>query len=240
MNNIIELLKNGNYKPENQFFRNMDRFISYGNFKPFPIESELTNEEKIEIMDKYSNGLVSYMISIINKWNEEKDSLPKDQWDSPKTVSEKAWIKRNDTRKIVDDDYKIGSYHMFGIKFTRLDLICPNTEYGHNMGYTGQNIINQWFYDFCYKQLQEEEKWFKDNDPLQIKIKKVKELGERYRIVFNCKLLNDIVWNKVPKITDKELDAFINAYEELEKCITEQTKKISEALGEEVMYKEEE
>lgn len=239
MENIIQTLKAGNYKVEDQIFRNMKRFISFGDFKPFPIESKLSDEEKIQIIDKYNDGLASYMITLITKWNEEKESLPKDNWGNPKTVSEKAWIKRNDTRKKVNSDYKIGSYSMLGTKFKVLDMICPSTEYGRNMGYTGQSVINQWFHGFCLDCYNKETTWFKENDPLQIKIKKVKDLGNQYHTVFNCKLLNDIVWNQEKNVTDKELDVFIGAYEALEKRITEQAIMIENTLGKDVMYKDE-
>lgn len=241
MENIIKILKEGTYKPESQIFKNMNRSISFGDYKPFSIENKLSKEEKIEIIDKYSDGLATYMLTIINKWNDEKDSLPKDSWGYPKTISKKAWIKRNDQKKIIDNEYRIGDYWMFGSKFKDLSIQCPTTEYGRNMEHTGQHVVNQWFYDFCYKQLQEEQKWFKEHDSKQIKITQVKNLGDHYGTVFGCKLLNDIVWNnKKTDITDEQLDAFINAYEALKKCITEQTEILTEKLGADAMYKEEE
>jgi hypothetical protein len=202
----------------------------------FQIESELSIEEKTAIIDLYKDGIASYMLNIINKWNDEKDSLPKDRWGSPKTNSKKAWIKRNDPRKIIDNDYKIGRYWVCGNDIKSLSIECPTTEYGYNMKYSGQHVVNQWFYDLCYEFKKNEAKWFKENDPKQIKITKVKELGNYYRTVFNCKLLNDITYNQSKNVTDEQLDIFISAYEALEKCITEQTSILEEKLGKEVMF----
>jgi hypothetical protein len=224
MNIIIQKLKDGNYRVENLFFKNMSRAITIGNYKYFSIESDLAEEEKVEILDKYSDGLATYMISLINKWNNEKDSLPKDQWNDPKSVSKNAWIKKNDTKKIIYISYNQAiSYNMFGGKHKTLDTICGTMEYSHNMAYTGNSIINQWFYDFCETQLKKEQQWFKENDPKQIKLKQLKDIGDLYRTCFDNMKLNDVIWNNKDNITEEEIDLFMNAYKAIEKCISEQT-----------------
>jgi hypothetical protein len=246
MKNFIEMLKEGKFNVEELRFTNMKRQnvyksnpVSKDGIKVFEIEKEMTLEEKIKVLDIFKDGIATYMFDIINRWNEEKDSLPQDTWGSPKTVSKKAWLKRNDPRKIIDNDYKLGEYYLFGNKFKTLSVECPSTEYGYDMAYTGEHVVNQWFNGLCSEFIKNERKWFKENDPLQIKINKVAKLGDRYREVFNCKLLNDIVHNGKKDATEEELDAFITVYEELGKFIAVQTIKISQVLGENAMYKEE-
>ncbi len=242
MKNLIEILKRGEYEEETQTFKNMKAFKMYKeDVGIFELESVPSREEKIEIMDKYSDGLATYMLNLISKWETEKDSLPKDSFGQVKTVSKTAWAKRSDIRKAtyINVDNKI-TYTMFDIRHYGLSMTCGTHEYGYSMKYTGEDIVNEWFHDFCKFMRNKDIAWFKANDPIQLKIKTLKEYGNRYRVMFNCRLLNDIVYNRKEDVTDKELDVFIGAYIALEKAIEEQTQKITGLLGEDVMYKEDE
>ena len=147
---LIESLKEGKHNPENLVFLNMKKHNIYktnphmrDGLEIFTIEKEISLEDKIKIIDIFENNTATYILDIINKWNEEKDSLPKDRWDNPKTISVKAWIKRNDPKKIIDTEYKIGKYYLFGRRFEYLDIKCPSTEHGYSMEYTGDHIVNQ-------------------------------------------------------------------------------------------------
>ena len=242
MKDLIEQLKQGKHNVVDLRFLNMKKRRvfkdrpAFGKMEVFEIEKEISFEDKIKIIDIFEDSVATYLLDIITKWNKEKESLPKDNWENPKTVSVKAWIKRNDPKKKINNDYKIGRYWLYGNEFKSLDLECPSTEHGYSLEYTGEHVANQWFHDLCKKFEEKESNWFKENDPKQIKINKVKALGNSYRIGFNCKLLNDIVYNREENVTDEQLDIFIDAYKTLEKCITEQTEKISKALGKELMY----
>ena len=245
MKEFIESLKDGKYNVEDLKFLNMEEQKIYKpnpcntkGLKIFAIENEMTLADKIKVIDIFKDNIATYLLNIINKWDEEKGSLPKDKWDAPKTVSVKAWIKRNDPRGKIDNDYKIGRYHLFGEEFKSLDTKCPSTEYNYSMEYTGENVVNQWFHNLCDEFKMKESDWFKEHDPKQIKITKLKHLGDSYRIGFKCKLLNDIVYNRETNVTDEQLDLLISAYEVLEKCIAEQTGKISKVLGKENMYED--
>jgi len=243
MKNIIESLKEGKHNPENLVFLNMRKHNIYktnpymtDGLKVYAIEKELSLEDKIKIVDIFENNIATYMLDIINKWEDEKDSLSKDQWENPKTVSVKAWIKRNDPKKIIDTEFKIGKYYLFERRFESLDIKCPSTEYGYSLEYTGEHVVNQWFHNLCAILYKAELKWFKENDSLQIKINKVKDLGNFYGVVFNCKLLNDIIYNREENVTEEQINIFLSAYEAIEKCVTEQTEVISNTLGEVIMY----
>ena len=243
MNKLIDSLKEGKHNPENLTFLNMEKHSIYktnpymrNGLEIFEIEKEISLEDKIKIIDIFDNSIATYMLDIINKWDDEKDFFPKDKWDNPKTVSIKAWIRRNDPKKKIDTEFKIGKYHLFERRFKLLDIKCPSTEYGYSMEYTGEHIVNQWFHNLCKVFYEAELKWFKENNPLQIKINKVKELGNSFGVVFNCKLLNDIIYNKEENVTEEQIDVFLTAYEAIKKCIVEQTEIISKVLGEDVMY----
>ena len=84
----------------------------------FKCESELSREEKIAFVDERYDGKLSYILGLVDKFNAEKDSLPKDSWGNIKTVSLKAWINRNDTkygksdyRRIIDSCYDYGKVY---------------------------------------------------------------------------------------------------------------------------------
>lgn len=192
----------------------------------YDIEKTLSEEEKLAFIDELKEGLGTYVLKILKKWESEKDSLPKNQFGSPKTVSKKAWIKRNDPHKIIDIDYKIGTYYLFKTKFKELSTICPSTASGYSMHYTGESIVHQWFHDLCEELYFKEKRYFEEHDTKEIKIAKVKNLGNRYGIVFNNKNLNDIIWNGKKDVTEEELDAFTAAYEELEQKIHEISSKL--------------
>lgn len=221
----IEELKFYNMKTSNKYVSgatNRD-----GKYKIFEIEDQLDKKEKIKFIDEQKEGVASYLLKILATWEMERNTLPKNNWGNEKTVSKKAWIKRNDERKIIDIDYQIGTYYLFGTKFKNMDLICPTTEYSYNMAYTGENVVEQWFHDLCNLLYKEEQKYFQEHDIFQIKLNKLRELGNQYNTVFDSQKLNDIVWNRKDNVTEQKLDEYINAYRKLEQTI----KQISDELS---------
>ena len=64
----------------------------------FECEAETSREDKIAFVDSLTEGQLSYVLGLIDKLKEEKDTLALDQWGDIKTVSLIAWIKRNDTK----------------------------------------------------------------------------------------------------------------------------------------------
>lgn len=220
------------YKKEDLVFYNMGSNISVDNEKVYDIEHKLSIDEKIAFIDEVENNIATYLYNIFIKWEAEKDSLSKDKLGTIKTVSKKAWIKKNDPRKIIDIDYKYGSYYLFGTKYKVMSTICPTSEYNYKFLYTGDNIVHQWYHDLCTKLKNEETKYFKEIDPFNIKLSKVREYGGRYNILFNNKKINDIVWNDKIDVTDEELDIIIDAYEKIEKYIDSITKDVNSKITE--------
>lgn len=219
----LEELKFYHMKKKNIFTANPRTRDS---LKIFEIEKTLTEEEKLAFIDQQKNGVGTYMLNLIHKWESEKGSLPQNQYKKPKTVSQKAWIKRNDPREIIDTTFTVGKYWLFGQEFKELNKICPTTDQGYDREYTGQSIVHQWFHLLCVQLYQQEVKYFKENDPKQIKISKVKEYGN-YLGVFDNEDLNNVVYNRKTDVEEARLDEFIAAFEELEM----QIKKISAKLN---------
>lgn len=227
------------YNKEELKFYNMEKRekVVYNSVKRgnkidvYEIEDKLSLEEKIAFIDELEDGLATYLLDILKKWEEEKDSLPKDMYDNPKTVSKKAWIKRNDPKNIIKTEYRIGHFHVFGTEYTEMSIECSTTGYGYNLLYTGQNIVHQWFHDLCEILYFEEKKYFESIDSKCIKLKEVKELGHRYGS-FDIERLNDIVWNSKEDVSEAELDIYLNAFKKLERLQNAVCEEIKEQLRE--------
>lgn len=74
----------------------------------FKCENAISKEEKIKFVDEMTNGKLSYVINLVNKFDNEKETLPKDSYGEVKTVSLKAWLKRNDSEQVIDNYFKCG------------------------------------------------------------------------------------------------------------------------------------
>lgn len=141
-------------------------------YKIYEIEDKLSLEEKIAFINELEDGIASYLLDLFKKWEKEQVSLKKDSYGNVKTVSKKAWIKRNDTKGKIDAKYDIGKYYLFGTKYPTMTTVCPKTEWGYEMIYTGINVVHQWFHNLCDKLCGEELKYFESIDPIAIRIKK--------------------------------------------------------------------
>ena len=100
-----------------------------------------------------------------------------------------------------------------------MSITCPTTEYNYSLEYTGSHIVHQWFHDLCEKLYQEEKNYFREHDPFQIKLRQVRDYGNNYNIYFDSAELNDIIWNGKEDVSEKQLDRYIAAYQQLEKYI---------------------
>lgn len=184
------------------------------------VEEEMSIEEKIAFIDAMDDGNATYLTDIINKWKNEKESLPKDDSGNPKTVSKKAWFKRNDSKKIFSyQSHKCPRvyYYYQGTEFIEIEMICPYSSYSrYTMLYTGENIVHRWFHDLILKMKNEEGKYFKENDQIQKKLTEVYELTRQYKITFGIKELWDIQWNNKSDVSGEDLDKYIEAYKVLQ------------------------
>ena len=108
-----------NWKVEEMALLNEKGGAFVGKEKIYNCESQVSREDKIEFVDRMQDGKLSYILALIDKFNEDKAALPQDKWGCVKTVSLIAWVKRNDTkydRPIVNCEYNYGKYYLLGIK----------------------------------------------------------------------------------------------------------------------------
>lgn len=132
----------------------------------FKAEDTTSKEDKIEFVDKFSNGGLSYLLGLLDKFKADRETLPKEKniWgvEKVKTVSLRAWIKRNDTRNLIDYEYDYGSIRAlergFYIRNTHIQSACDNPE----------EIINQFFHKALTECVHLEEKYFRTHDEYSI------------------------------------------------------------------------
>lgn len=89
-----------------------------GRTKYYTGEADVSREDKIAFVDSMQDGKLSYILSLIEKFNTDKETLSKDSYGNVRTVSLKAWVKKNDTkysRPIINYEYAYGTYHILGI-----------------------------------------------------------------------------------------------------------------------------
>jgi len=193
----------------------------------YEIENEIIIEDKLIFINIMSDNLGTYMLNLILKWDKESDTLPKDKYNYPKTISITSWLNKNDTKRIISN-HKGVYYYMFGQKHRGLSSTCNKTDYGYEMSYTGEHIINQWYHDLLNLLKKEEVKYFKTINSFEIKFNKLIEMSKGHTY-FNCERLNGLLWNgnrQEYNITESDLDKWIEAYEKLNVYI----KEISDSL----------
>lgn len=225
------------YKVEEMKFLNMNvreecmqrRYNRRRVVKVFEIEDKLSVEEKIAFIDEVEDGIATYLLDLFDKWEKDYDELKKDSYGNVKTVSKKAWLKRNDTRKKINDSYNIGHYYLFGSEYNEMSVTCPYTNWGFSMLYSEKHIVNQWFHDLCNILYGKEKKYFQEIDPVSIKIKKVKEYADFLGILDN-KIINDIYYNGKIDVTEEVLDSILDGYGKLETYYNMISKEVKESL----------
>lgn len=198
-------------------------------FFKFTYGMYFSHEEKINFIDKYIaltgrdmnkyKNCASYMLNLIKKYNEEKDSLKKNTWGGVKENSLKAWLRKNDPQGMVNVDYEPGRYRIAGYKDYRIDAYDNEPV----------SLVDSWFNHLLYELEGKERNYFLNTDPIAIKIGKVKEYCNKYGCLNNNRVSSIggnglsylekswMDWTKYKPVTEPELDNIISTYEKLEK-----------------------
>lgn len=217
------------WKVEDLKLMNENCNMYLGNEKIYNCESKISREEKIEFVDRMNDDKLSYILYLIDKFNKEKDSMPKDDYGNIKTVSLKAWIKRNNTKNILFT-YDLGKYSING---------C---ERHINSKYKGD-------YDLCddlvdeafHRQLKnceyKEKIYFSEHDEYSILKKRIEKYSDLYRGIYDfnvktsyCSDGNIYIYDdnkNKRKITLDECKILIAQYKKLEKYIKQLSNEIN-------------
>lgn len=194
----------------------------------FDCENSVSREDKIAFVDNMTDGKLSYILSLIEKFNADKENLPKDKYGKVKTASLKAWVKRNDTRyqqKVIDDWYQYGKYNLLGCeRYIQSDTKGQYDYY--------EDLVDEIFHRQLMKCEGEERKYFREHDEYSILKKRYRE--KNYDTTFGvriCEWSTGILTiaddnDNERDITIDELKELLSKYEQLDalvKKLTEET-----------------
>lgn len=155
-----------------------------GKEKHYLCEQKVSREDKIAFVDKMLDGKLSYILSLIEKFQEDADSMPKDQYGYVKTVSLKAWVRKNDTkypRPIIDNNYSYGNYNLLG---------CSRNI---GINYKGtwdtyEDLVDEVFYRQLKKCEVEEIEYFEEHDEYSILKKRLRKQIGTYNVYFGLNI----------------------------------------------------
>lgn len=220
------------WKVEEMALMNNHADVYGGRYKTtvYACENSTSREDKIAFVDSVTDGKLSYLLSLIEKFNADKCSLPKkdSMFGEPevKTTSLKAWIKRNDTKysqKLIDDWFKYGKYNLLG---------CERNIQSNRKGDYDyyEDLVDEVFRRQLMKCEEDERKYFYDHDEYSILKKKFEEKRNQYRTTFGAE-----IWigsggvqvgdsEKRRKLTIDELKELLLKYEQIDALVEKLTK----------------
>lgn len=175
---------------------------------------DMSFEDKIKFIDQFQNGKMSEILRLINLYQTDKENGKlkfEIKWGKQevKTVSFKAWLKKNDTMKLCDDFYKYG--HCYFLKDEYIQNITNKEE-----------VVNIRLNIEIELLKREERKYFLDHDEQTILECKLEKFIDNYGTIgFNCltgsRGLRFGTFESDRKFTIEEMKMLISKYEELEK-----------------------
>lgn len=219
------------WKVEEMALMNNHADVYGGRYKTtlYACEDSISREDKIAFVDSMTDGKLSYLLSLIEKFNADKDNLPKKDgmFGEPevKTTSLKAWIKRNDTKypqNIIDDWYKYGKYNLLGCERNIQSNARGTYDYY-------EDLVDELFHRQLIKCEEEEQKYFHDHDEYSILKKKFEEKRQQYRTTFGVGIVTGSCgvcvgdFDIKRDITIDELKELLAKYERLDALVEKLT-----------------
>lgn len=220
------------WKIEEMVLMNNHSDVYGGRYKTtlYACEYSVSREDKISFVDSMTDGKLSYLLSLIEKFNTDKENLPKkdSMFGEPevKTTSLKAWIKRNDTKypqKLIDDWFKYGRYNLLGCERYIQSNIKGTYDYY-------EDLVDEVFRRQLMKCEEEERKYFHKHDEYSILKKKFSEKYNQYRVSFGVRIVTGscgvCIGNDEGhrEITIEELKEFLSKYEQIDVLVEKLTK----------------
>lgn len=195
----------------------------------YSFENNISIGDKIQFVDSMNNGELSYVLELVGKFNKERESLPKDGRGNVKTVSLKAWLKRNDPKRMCDSSYNYGEIYLLRTRRSIYRL-----GYGNNSE-TFNDYVDDVFHEQLNRCKEKEEAYFLEHDEYSILKAKFREYEDKYRTTFGVHIpywssgkvcVRDDNDNE-RDITIEELKKLLSKYEELDRLVEKITEEIN-------------
>ena len=193
-----------------------------GKEKIYNCENEVSREEKLEFVDKMQDGKLSYVLSLAEQFEKDKENMPKDGQGEVKTVSLKAWLKMNDSRHLIDDSYLHGDIKLLDKSFS-CRLIMRINQKGSKDEY--EDYVDEMFHRQLIKCEEMEHKYFLEHDEYSILKQKFRD--KNYNTTFGVHIgtwssgricVHDESGNE-RDITIDELKYLLSKYDELDSLV---------------------
>lgn len=198
--------------------------VILGKEKIYDCEHTVSMEDKIAFVDGLQDGKLSYILNLFKKFKEDEENLPKDKCGDVKTVSLKSWIKRNDTRKLIDDTYTYGKIRFIGGR----SIKSVNIKSAYD---TYDDYVDEVFHRQLKECENKERKYFLDHD--EYSILKREFLNKKYNTTFGVNITSwssgkvcicDDITKEEREITIEELKYLLSRYKELDELVEKITK----------------
>lgn len=145
------------------------------------IEDQLTEQDKLQIIDHIADGLGSYLIETIQVYESDKvnGTIKTGRYDSLHRGSVASWIRKHGRDNVLFQGYpeSYPVYRVFGDTF-RLSLKTPETKYGYKEMWDGKHVINQWFHLLLIDLKKKEQEYFRTHDEKSIKLNEIESLEQ--------------------------------------------------------------
>lgn len=196
-----------------------DRKRNYDGKVIFSFERDICTEDKIQFVDSMNNGELTYILELSKKFKKDREELPKDSWGNVKTVSLKAWLKRNDTKHKCDTSYHYGEIYFLGCR-RHINYIGEKNYYE-----TFDDYVDEIFHIQLERCLEKEKRYFLDHDEYSILKRKFEE--RKHNTTFGVHIKS---WSSGKmcvaddngnerEITIEELKYLLSKYEELDRVV---------------------
>ena len=197
----------------------------------FDEEHTTSREDKIAFIDSRTDGLLSYALDLFDKY--QNADIKKDSYDYPKTTSLLAWLKKNDTKNIIDTRYDKGAIktrNICGFAFPERFIYNFDERYTYE---TYEDYVDETFHKMLNHLCSEEAKHFMNNDPYMLLTKKAMSYIDKFGTFGSEIIIGDARGltvanpnnNKYRRIlTTDELQSIIDKAEKVENLINDLSK----------------
>jgi hypothetical protein len=193
-------------------------------------EHEVSREDKIKFVDEQTDGKLSIILNLHEKFQKEKAELPKDRYGEVKTTSLIAWVKRNQALRLIDITYNYGQIYLF--PFLERNIQCLNIK--------GQfDCFSDYIDEVFHRQLlqceKKERQWFLEHDEYSILKTKLRKAMEKHSTTFEVNIgysssgevfVYDDCHNTNRPITIEEIKTLLTQYEKLDNYTHQLSKEI--------------
>ena len=138
-------------------------------------EKTVSREDKIAFCDLHTDNAVTIILTLVEKFEKDKETMPKDTWGRVKTVSLKAWLNKNDVNHYVDNDWHYGEigFRIEGeyVKFRNIYDFSRKGAYDCH-----EDFVDEVFHRALCVCRKLEVKYFNEHDEYSILMKRVENV----------------------------------------------------------------